>query len=534
MYDVVVVGGGHAGIEACHIAAKLGKKTLLVTSNFKNVGDMPCNPSIGGTAKGIIVREVDALGGLMGHIADISQIQIKMLNNSKGPAVRSLRAQADKITYPKNMQEALKNTPNLTIKEAMIEDLIVEDNKVLGVITSTGEKIYSKTVILTTGTYLKGNILIGSENTPSGPHGEARSNYLSDKFKLPEDVKLQIYQIVKDHNWLQKYNIKDLNRRKTIAKDIAFDLRKGNSFEMASILTEADMQAVKRNGAFFDGYADILKQGEQEVGEYVRQIKQSAIHLPQTKLPKASELIVDGDKVKEVTTKLTNGTEIKNKVIYLEPNLDLSKYGFSDNLNSDDLNVLIHALNTGEQSTIFQALGQIDSDALLSTSYVNYGQGNYHAFRQQGFILDVDSDDINAGYFRDFGSGYGKTLDKLKENYLFNGSWSQFRTYCSEELKKLLNMDDIEYMKFYEQIKNKSITEIDKEYPQAAAALREFFKKMEGGKRRYGRQYNEMLITRPKIQGVFNYGKSDDISKIPEFLRIYAQENDLPIIYFGK
>ena len=153
MFDCIVVGGGHAGIEACHIAAKLGKKTLLVTSNFKNVGDMPCNPSIGGTAKGIIVREVDALGGLMGHIADISQIQIKMLNNSKGPAVRSLRAQADKITYPKNMQEALKNTPNLEIKEAMIEDLIVDDNKVLGVITSNGEEIYSKTVILTTGTH---------------------------------------------------------------------------------------------------------------------------------------------------------------------------------------------------------------------------------------------------------------------------------------------------------------------------------------------------------------------------------------------
>ena len=99
MYDVIVVGGGHAGIEASHIAAKLGKKTLLITGNIKNIGDMPCNPSIGGTAKGIIVREVDALGGLMGHIADISHIQIKMLNNSKGPAVRSLRAQADKITY---------------------------------------------------------------------------------------------------------------------------------------------------------------------------------------------------------------------------------------------------------------------------------------------------------------------------------------------------------------------------------------------------------------------------------------------------
>ena len=120
MYDVIVVGGGHAGIEASHIAAKIGKKTLLITGNIKNIGDMPCNPSIGGTAKGIIVREVDALGGLMGHIADISHIQIKMLNNSKGPAVRSLRAQADKITYPKNMQEYLMKMPNLEIKEALV------------------------------------------------------------------------------------------------------------------------------------------------------------------------------------------------------------------------------------------------------------------------------------------------------------------------------------------------------------------------------------------------------------------------------
>ena len=183
MYDCIVVGGGHAGIEACHIAAKMGKKTLLVTANYKNVGDMPCNPSIGGTAKGIIVREVDALGGLMGHIADISQIQIKMLNNSKGPAVRSLRCQADKMIYPRNMQETLKTIKNLDIKEAMIEDLIVENSEVLGVITKDNEKIYSKTVILTTGTYLKGNILIGSENTPSGPHGEERSNYLSDRLK---------------------------------------------------------------------------------------------------------------------------------------------------------------------------------------------------------------------------------------------------------------------------------------------------------------------------------------------------------------
>ncbi|MDD5865198.1 MAG: tRNA uridine-5-carboxymethylaminomethyl(34) synthesis enzyme MnmG [bacterium] len=183
IYDIIVVGGGHAGCEASHISAFMGNKTLLITSNINNIADMPCNPSIGGSAKGIIVREIDALGGLMGIVADKSHFQIKMLNNSKGPAVRSLRAQADKKVYPKIMKEYLENTKNLTIIENMVENLIVEDNKVVGVILSNNEKIYSKSVILTTGTYLNANILIGSENTPSGPHGEKRSNELSNNLK---------------------------------------------------------------------------------------------------------------------------------------------------------------------------------------------------------------------------------------------------------------------------------------------------------------------------------------------------------------
>lgn len=182
-YEVIVVGGGHAGIEAAHIAAFKGHKTLLVTMNKQNIGDMPCNPSIGGTAKGIIVREIDALGGLMGKIADRSHFQIKMLNNSKGPAVRSLRAQADKVIYPKNMLKALEETENLDILEGMVEDLIIEDNVVKGVILENTQTIKAQIVILTTGTYLKANILIGSENTESGPHGERRSNYLSDNLK---------------------------------------------------------------------------------------------------------------------------------------------------------------------------------------------------------------------------------------------------------------------------------------------------------------------------------------------------------------
>ncbi len=182
-YDCIVVGGGHAGCEAAHIAAFMGQKTLLITMNIKNIADMPCNPSIGGTAKGIIVREIDALGGLMGRVADKSHFQIKMLNSAKGPAVRSLRAQADKVTYPQNMLKELQNTTNLEIKEGMVEDITIEDNKIKSVVLEDGTSIETSTLILTTGTYLKANILIGSENTEGGPHGEARSNNLSDNLK---------------------------------------------------------------------------------------------------------------------------------------------------------------------------------------------------------------------------------------------------------------------------------------------------------------------------------------------------------------
>ena len=182
-YDIIVVGGGHAGCEASLSSARLHNKTLLVTGNIKNIADMPCNPSIGGPAKGIIVREIDALGGEMANNIDHSCLQVKMLNTKKGPAVRALRAQGDKITYPKAMLETMKNQENLEIKESLVEDLIVEDNKVKGVVLENGEKIYAKAVVLTTGTYLKAVILRGAKKTVSGPHGERPSKFLSDKLR---------------------------------------------------------------------------------------------------------------------------------------------------------------------------------------------------------------------------------------------------------------------------------------------------------------------------------------------------------------
>lgn len=182
-YDVIVVGGGHAGCEACLASSRMNHPTLLITGNINNIADAPCNPSIGGPAKGNVVREIDALGGEMGKNTDKSILQIKKLNTKKGPAVWALRAQIDKVDYHKNMLKTINNQENLTVKEGMVEDLLIKNNKIYGIKLSTGEEIYGKSVILTTGTYMKGQILRGSSKHSGGPHGEKPSLFLSDNLK---------------------------------------------------------------------------------------------------------------------------------------------------------------------------------------------------------------------------------------------------------------------------------------------------------------------------------------------------------------
>lgn len=182
-YEIIVVGGGHAGCEATLASANKGHKTLLVTGSKDTIAMMPCNPSIGGSAKGIVVREIDALGGYMGKVADKTLLQMKLLNSSKGPAVRSLRAQGDKITYPKEMLRILEEHENIDIIEEIVEDLIVKNNKIKGVKLSTGKEIMCDAVILTTGTYMKANILVGDKRTVSGPKGTRPSLYLSENLE---------------------------------------------------------------------------------------------------------------------------------------------------------------------------------------------------------------------------------------------------------------------------------------------------------------------------------------------------------------
>ncbi|MDY0276575.1 MAG: tRNA uridine-5-carboxymethylaminomethyl(34) synthesis enzyme MnmG [Acholeplasma sp.] len=182
-YNAIVVGGGHAGVEAALALSKMNKKTLLVTGNLNKVASLPCNPSIGGPAKGVVVREIDALGGLQGKASDEGQIQIKMLNASKGPAVRALRAQLDKVDYPKIVLRHLVNQNNLELLEALVERLIIEDNKVKGVILESGLEIRSDVVVITTGTYLRSSVLIGHERTSSGPGGDPTTKGISSQLK---------------------------------------------------------------------------------------------------------------------------------------------------------------------------------------------------------------------------------------------------------------------------------------------------------------------------------------------------------------
>ena len=182
-YDVVVIGAGHAGCEAALASARLGLETIVFTVSVDSIALMPCNPNIGGSSKGHLVREIDALGGEMGKNIDKTFIQSKMLNQSKGPAVHSLRAQADKNEYTKEMRKVLENQEHLTIKQAEVTKILVEDGVIQGVEVYSGAKYMAKAVVLCTGTYLKARCIYGDVSNYTGPNGLQSANYLTESLK---------------------------------------------------------------------------------------------------------------------------------------------------------------------------------------------------------------------------------------------------------------------------------------------------------------------------------------------------------------
>jgi len=182
-YDVVVIGAGHAGIEAGLASARRGAKTLMLTINLDNIAFMPCNPSVGGPAKGIVVREIDALGGQMAKTIDKTHIQMRMLNTGKGPAVRALRAQADKTLYQQEMKKVIEDEENLDIMQGMVDDLIIEDEIIKGVRTNIGTEYWADAVVITTGTFLRGEIILGNMKYSSGPNHQLPSISLADNLR---------------------------------------------------------------------------------------------------------------------------------------------------------------------------------------------------------------------------------------------------------------------------------------------------------------------------------------------------------------
>lgn len=179
-YDIVVVGAGHAGCEAALACARLGLETIVFTVSVDSIALMPCNPNVGGSSKGHLVRELDALGGEMGKNIDKTFIQSKMLNESKGPAVHSLRAQADKQEYSRQMRKTMENTEHLTIRQAEVSELIVEDGQIKGVKTFSGAIYHAKAVVLCTGTYLRARCIYGDVSNPTGPNGLQAATHLTD------------------------------------------------------------------------------------------------------------------------------------------------------------------------------------------------------------------------------------------------------------------------------------------------------------------------------------------------------------------
>ncbi len=370
--------------------------------------------------------------------------------------------------------------------------------------------------------------------------------YIVNRLNLPREDKLKIYEIIKNHDWLEKLN-KRIKISKTeyrdmtpaeydkVLRQVAFAHRQNDCFEMAAILTKADLKGVKANDEFYHIFGRDYKDKMADVQKLVDELKKTAISIPQTIIPKASELVEDGDIVRKVTK-----DGITNTVIYLRPGQDLSKVGFGEGVTTEDLNFIVHALDYEEQSTIFRALGIVDSDALLSSSWVNFLKQNYKVFRKQGYILKVDADDIHAGTYKDFGSGYKKDYDTLLQEYLFHSRYSDrtdVRKYWSKQIKEKFGLDDESYKDFNEMIKNKSFTQIRQETPDIALKIQEIVDEMDVLRRKGGRNYNEWLISRPEIQGGFFWGSDFEkigVDEVPLFIREYLAEHNLPLIYFGK
>ena len=348
-YNVIVVGGGHAGLETAFACAHMGMKTLLVSINIKMMGNMPCNPSIGGSAKGIVVREIDALGGMMGIAADHHYLQMKMLNTGKGPGVQCLRAQQDKLEYPKYLQDLALSTPNLEVKEGIVVSLLHDDKKVFGVKLQSGEKITSDAVILSTGTYMESYIFRGHKKIQQGPDGEKPSLGLSP--------------------YLQSMGIKTYRLKTGTPPRIRRD---SIDFSKASVEPGS-----RGNYAFSFMTKEFIPVEEQEpcyliyTNENTHQIIRD--HLDETALFSGNIVGVGPRYCPSIESKIMTFKDKTRHQLFLEPE---SRYtdsiyvqGFSTSMSEEVQDLMIKSLPGFENAVVLKYAYAIEYDAIKTTEY---------------------------------------------------------------------------------------------------------------------------------------------------------------------
>ena len=348
-YQVIVVGGGHAGLEAAFSAAHLGMRTLLISINIKMMGNMPCNPSIGGSAKGIVVREIDALGGMMGIAADHHYLQMKMLNTGKGPGVQCLRAQQDKLEYPEFMQKMALSTANLTVKEGIVTSLIHDDKKVFGVRLQSGEEFTADAVILSTGTYMESYIFRGHDKISEGPDGQKPSLGLSPYLR---------------EMGIETYRLKTGTPPRIAKESIDFSKAKvepGTKGKLAfSFLTEEYIPAEEQELCY-------LIYTNETTHQIIRD------HLDETALFSGNIEGVGPRYCPSIESKIMTFKDKERHQLFLEPE---SRYtnsiylqGFSTSMSKDIQEDMVHSLPGFENAKFLKYAYAIEYDAIKTEEY---------------------------------------------------------------------------------------------------------------------------------------------------------------------
>ncbi|MBQ3101714.1 hypothetical protein IJC60_01800 [bacterium] len=529
---------------------ELLKKIMTESNSFyacrTNVKDFPLIPKNQEEYCEIVQKLANSLSN---DIEKLTEKENKIFED----ALNNLIEKISTINLEENSKEIKKELNDISVGISEIKDnknakRIIEKNlKILQKIANNEDfkRLSAKDKKILTLAALLFNI-----NQPQGEkmqENEAAFDafYAIQRLDLDEEEQIKIYEIIKNQNWQEDFREENLRKNPQIswyfeessenienrddivegeiqkmAQDIAFKTRYSNTFELTKILSKALVENKGNNLDVFDKYS-------KEIEKYIEHIHKTQIFLPQTKFPKASQ-IKGGEVFKE--------KNIKNVVLDLTKcDFKLEKYGFEKGTTKDNLYMLLHGLDRVDQLSNFSTFSIIDTEALLSSSYIN--QANHKVFRQQGVILDVNSSDIHAGYYKDFGSGIKKTLERAKREYIFAENDGVFkrgecRTYIPSLIKQKLHLSDKQYIELIKKIQNlKSWTAIQKFNPKVANAMKSIFDEMELGKRKYGREYNEVLVSRPKIQAVFSYGQ--EYENIPIFLKEYAMKNDLPIILLG-